>query len=92
MAIRFAVRFAAFILTLSGAVVVNAEPAAAAVKPPANEDCLACHDDVGKPFASSVHEAASCVDCHADLSAVQEFPHSEKVAKVSCAACHDDIA
>jgi len=92
MASRFAVPLAAFILTLSGAVVVNAEPAAAAVKPPANEDCLACHDEVGKPFASSIHEAASCVDCHADLSTVQEFPHSEKVAKVSCAACHDEIA
>ena len=93
MAIRFALPLAAFILVSAGAVAAGAQPGAAAVKPPANDDCVACHDDVDKPFASSIHAAAAaCVDCHADLSRVQEFPHSEKVAKVSCAACHDDIA
>jgi nitrate/TMAO reductase-like tetraheme cytochrome c subunit len=39
-----------------------------------------------------MHGAAACVDCHADLSKVQEFPHAEAVAKVSCATCHDDVA
>jgi hypothetical protein len=93
MANRFVLSFAAFVLVSAAAVAAGAQPGPAAVKPPANEDCLTCHDDVGKPFAASTHAAAaSCVDCHADLSTVQEFPHAEKVARVSCAACHDDVA
>ena len=50
-------------------------------KPPANDDCLACHEDSSakradgssvfvdkKVFAMSVHGSAgaACVDCHAD--------------------------
>jgi hypothetical protein len=77
---------------------------AAAPEPPANETCLLCHDDpaavssAGKPigvpgatFAASVHGAMgmTCVTCHTDLAAVQDFPHAEKLAPVSCATCHD---
>jgi hypothetical protein len=78
------------------------KPAAPEIKPPANDDCLACHDDDslkrgnGTPltvhkavFAASVHAPLACVDCHADL-AKAELPHNEKLAKVDCAACHAD--
>ena len=72
------------------------------IKPPANEDCLACHEDDslkranGAPltvhkavFGASVHAPLACVDCHADLAAA-ELPHGEKLAKVVCATCHAD--
>jgi len=58
------------------------------VKPPGNEDCLACHDDDslkranGAPvtvhkaaFDMSVHAPLGCVDCHTDL-AKAELPHN----------------
>src|SRR6266700_3840266 len=74
-----------------------------AVKPPANDDCLACHGDPGskrddgrsnavdaKRFEGSMHGPVACVDCHADL-AKAELPHDAKLARVQCAACHDDI-
>lgn len=69
-----------------------------------NADCLACHSDAalksgaGKSIAvdpdklrASVHGQAGigCVDCHADLKAVKDFPHAEKLRSVSCAGCHD---
>jgi len=72
-------------------------------KPPANDDCLSCHEDPSakrangssifvdkKVFGDSVHGAAgaSCVDCHQDLARTTDFPHSEKLAPVDCAVCH----
>lgn len=76
-------------------------PALAA--PPANTDCLMCHEDdsaaradgrpvVVKPavFEKSIHGTLACVDCHQDLAATPEFPHPEKLAKVDCATCHTD--
>lgn len=81
-------------------------PAAATPAPaaaPTNADCLMCHEDasavrangtsvVVKPDAltPSVHAAASCVDCHADLAPTTEFPHPEKLQRVNCGTCHDD--
>ena len=66
--------------------------AQAAPKPPANDDCLACHDKIdAKAFAASTHGPMACVDCHADLATLQEFPHPDTLAKVNCASCHDDI-
>jgi hypothetical protein len=77
---------------------------AAPPEPPSNDTCLLCHEDpgavssAGKPisvpgarFAASVHGAIglACVSCHTDLEAVQDFPHPEKLAPVSCATCHD---
>jgi len=77
-------------------------PRVADVRPPANEDCLACHDDDSlkrangtaltvhkKVLDASVHAPLACVDCHADL-AKAELPHAEKLAKVECATCHAD--
>jgi hypothetical protein len=73
-------------------------------KPPTNDDCLMCHGDAGavrangKPvavtpdvFGASIHGAGglACIDCHADLAAVREFPHAEKLAPPQCATCHD---
>ncbi|MBI2835645.1 MAG: cytochrome c3 family protein [Acidobacteria bacterium] len=72
---------------------------------PANDDCLACHGDPSTTradgsrvavdaaqFQKSVHGQApvACIDCHADLTSVTEFPHAETLARVSCASCHDE--
>jgi formate dehydrogenase gamma subunit len=72
-------------------------------KPPANDDCLACHSDpeakresgssiavLPGPFGKSVHGPMACVDCHVDLAAVADFPHRAKLKKVDCASCHED--
>ena len=72
--------------------------------PPANDDCLACHEDDsaaradGRPvvvkqavFDDSMHGPLACVDCHQDLAKLTEFPHPEKLAKVDCATCHDTV-
>ncbi len=74
------------------------------VKPPDNEDCLACHGDSSlkrddgrsvaidaSHFHASVHGPLQCVDCHADL-AKAELPHPAALARVQCGTCHDDIA
>jgi nitrate/TMAO reductase-like tetraheme cytochrome c subunit len=101
------------VLTWSASPAAQARPAAAAPAKraavaappppaPANDDCLACHDDDslkrgnGTPitvhkaaFAGSVHGSMDCVDCHADL-AHAELPHPETLKKVDCASCHTD--
>ena len=82
----------------------SAAAAPADAKPPANEDCLACHGDASlkrddgrslavdaKQFEGSMHGPLDCVSCHADL-AKAELPHEPKLAKVRCASCHDDIS
>ncbi|MBI3048004.1 MAG: hypothetical protein HYY76_06800 [Acidobacteria bacterium] len=43
-------------------------------------------------FAASIHGGLSCIDCHADLATVSDFPHPERLAPVSCASCHDEPA
>jgi hypothetical protein len=72
-------------------------------KPPANDDCLACHDATAtrpngqsmaleaKRYEASTHGPLACVDCHADLTKLTEFPHADKLVKVECGSCHDDI-
>jgi nitrate/TMAO reductase-like tetraheme cytochrome c subunit len=72
------------------------------LKPPANDDCLACHSDADVKrangtslavdpavFEHSKHGPLACVDCHEDLATVQEFPHADKLARVNCSMCHD---
>ena len=95
-------------LVLALAVTVSVAAAApqkpAAPKPPANDDCLACHSDAGavradgrsvavapETFAASIHGMGglACVDCHTDLAAQAEWPHAEKLAPAQCGACHD---
>jgi hypothetical protein len=107
-AIATAVAVWALALTISARVPGAAGPQAAAppqaavsaAPPPANTDCLACHEDDsavradGRPvvvklaaYEKSVHGPLSCIDCHTDV-AKAEFPHAEKLAKVVCATCH----
>jgi hypothetical protein len=77
-------------------------PLWAAAQP--DEDCLTCHADkdlkseAGKPvfvdragFQGSIHGQAgvSCVDCHADLQKVTDFPHESTLKPVSCGQCHE---
>ena len=100
MARRLGLVLATF-LFLGFATAAGAQPQA--VKPPGNDDCLACHGDpdakrengtsIGlddKVFAASKHAPLECVDCHKDLATLQEFPHPEKLGNVNCASCHDD--
>jgi nitrate/TMAO reductase-like tetraheme cytochrome c subunit len=71
--------------------------------PPANDDCLVCHGDAdakradgrsiavdAKHLEASIHGPLGCVDCHAEAG--KELPHPDKLAKVSCGSCHDDVA
>lgn len=63
-----------------------------------DEACLACHgqpdmrSEKGKSirirpdrYASSIHGALGCADCH---TSIKDFPHPAKVAKVRCETCH----
>jgi cytochrome b subunit of formate dehydrogenase/nitrate reductase cytochrome c-type subunit len=43
-----------------------------------------------KKFEASVHGSFDCVDCHADLQGVSDFPHAEKLKPVDCSTCHED--
>ena len=83
---------------------VQVDAGQVAPKPPANEDCLACHGDPaaaranGTPvavaaaaFEASKHGPLACVDCHADLAALAEYPHPDTLKKVNCASCHDAV-
>jgi hypothetical protein len=78
----------------------------AADRAPSNDDCLSCHGDKDavrengqsvfvneKVFSRSIHGEAglSCVDCHADLAKVTDFPHAEKLAPAQCSSCHEDV-
>lgn len=70
-----------------------------------NSDCFVCHGDesIETPerqalfvtesgFSLSVHgkSGINCIDCHTDLKGVKDFPHPEKLKKVSCSECHSD--
>jgi len=94
----------AVLVLVAAASVAWAGAQQAAPKPPANDDCLACHSDPGaaradgrsvavKPesFAESIHGMGglACVDCHADLAKAAEFPHAGKLAPAQCVTCHD---
>ncbi len=70
-----------------------------------DEDCMMCHEDkelkTGDQkslyvdtarYISSIHGGAglSCIDCHADLRGIEDYPHEEKLIKVDCSECHPD--
>ncbi len=42
-------------------------------------------------FSTSTHGELSCIDCHIDLSEVDDFPHNENLNEVNCGDCHSDI-
>jgi hypothetical protein len=76
------------VLTGSASAAAQTPPAA-----PSNEDCQACHSEGSTApvvFAQTVHQPLACVDCHADLATVTEFPHPEKLKPVDCGVCHTD--
>ncbi len=69
-----------------------------------NASCMECHGvqdqtaeiagrktsifvDIEK-FNATIHQDLSCIDCHSDIS---EFPHTEKLEKVDCSECHDEV-
>ncbi|HEY7368381.1 MAG TPA: cytochrome c3 family protein [Thermoanaerobaculia bacterium] len=96
--------FSAIILCLVAAPASGGPQAPAS---PTDEDCLTCHADpdakrangtsvlvAKEKLASSVHGQAglSCVDCHADLAKVSDFPHAERLEPAQCASCHDAAA
>jgi cytochrome b subunit of formate dehydrogenase len=69
---------------------------------PPDDDCLACHADRelvsadrrslftdGPRLKATVHGGFACADCHAGI---KELPHAERLPKVDCASCHDDVA
>lgn len=39
---------------------------------------------------ASVHAGMDCIDCHTDLSGLDDCPHSEELAAVDCTACHSE--
>jgi hypothetical protein len=72
-----------------------------------DEDCLTCHSDPElkraegaslsvsqEKYARSSHGQAglACLDCHADLRGIRDFPHAERLKRVSCASCHEKPA
>ena len=72
-----------------------------------NDECLACHNDKGLKsaagksvfvdpdrFSASIHAQADlgCLDCHADLKGVKDFPHAGKLKPAACTVCHDKEA
>jgi formate dehydrogenase gamma subunit len=76
--------------------------ASAWASPAADQECLACHGEAGMKsaagksisidparHAASAHAVLGCQDCH---TAIKEFPHPAKIAKVRCATCHADEA
>ena len=95
----------ALLIALGTLVVPGGAAAQDAPKPPANDDCLACHADadakrasgssvaVDAPaFSSSILGSLSCVDCHADLQTLREYPHADRLKPVDCGTCHTDEA
>ena len=80
----------------------RSDPAAAQTGP-SNDECLGCHSNsldrskgkaipaIGETFADSVHGqiSLSCVDCHSDLQG-KDLPHDDKLAKPTCAQCHEE--
>lgn len=97
MAARFGSGFGALVVCL-----LSAGPAAAQTPTaPVNDDCLACHGDstatrangssiavAPDVIAKSAHGAIACISCHADLAKTTEWPHPEKLQRVSCGTCH----
>jgi hypothetical protein len=94
------------LLMTTGLLVGGAAVAVAGQPPPkpANDDCLGCHGDPevkrangtsvavdGPASLASKHGKIACVDCHADLATLTEFPHADTLKKVTCATCHDKI-
>jgi predicted CXXCH cytochrome family protein len=100
---RFGILSSASLVLIVLASLAARLPGMAQTAPVTDDDCLSCHSDAGLKssagtsvfvaaarFQASVHGQAgvSCVDCHADLRRVREFPHSPMLKPVDCSVCH----
>jgi formate dehydrogenase gamma subunit len=105
---RFGLVFLALIFwacLLSVGIPAHARARAQAKSPPPlkqDEGCLACHGQAGMTsgsgksisidpakHAASVHGTLGCTDCH---TAIKDYPHPAKVARVLCSTCHAEEA
>jgi hypothetical protein len=92
-------RILLLLMSAALSVFLGASPAAHS-----DEDCLTCHGDkdlkseAGKAlfveqaeFQGSIHGQGglSCVDCHADLGKVTDFPHDSPLKPAACGDCHE---
>lgn len=60
----------------------------------ADKRCNECHDDgkkISKLHQTSVHKDMECTDCHMEAE-LENGEHPEKMAKVACGDCHDEVA
>lgn len=95
------------IIVLAWALLAACLPVRPGIAAPPDDDCLTCHGDntltaadgrslfiEAEALGASVHGQAglSCIDCHADLKGIKDFPHPEKLKPVDCAVCHDKPA
>ncbi len=71
-----------------------------------NEDCLECHAKAGlkvdhagrevslfvdpEAYDLSVHAGLDCIECHPQLTDVEDYPHATGLDRVDCTECHDD--
>lgn len=69
--------------------VCHADPELTSFDKEGNEIPLFVDDKI---YQNSVHGAFECIDCHQDLQGLEEFPHTEKLEKVACGNCHEDIS
>lgn len=88
-----------FLLLLSAHFSPIAESQEKSVQPlKQDEPCLACHGQPGmksekgkdisirpEKHAASAHGILGCTNCH---TAIKDFPHPAKIAKVKCETCH----
>ena len=94
-ATRWGCRASRFVAVATGIVLRAASASAqnAAPTPPADEDCVTCHDAAAtrangasmaldqKALIASTHGPLACVNCHANLAKLTEFPHGQKLAR-----------
>lgn len=94
-------RFGSAIGTVVVCLLAAAPAAAQTPAAPVDDDCLACHGDSSATRANgssvavsadvlgkSSHAKITCISCHADLAKTTEWPHPEKLQRVSCGTCH----
>ena len=71
-----------------------------------NETCLSCHDDetlsvvkrgieislhvTDEHFEGTPHEGFECIDCHDELSGINEYPHAPLLDLPFCGDCHEE--
>ncbi len=93
-------RFSLLLILSAVLFVLLSSPAAAQ----SDEDCLTCHSDkdleseAGKSLfvdlaksQVSIHGQAgiTCVNCHADLQKIKDFPHESPLKPAVCGECHE---